>query len=127
MTANYVDELVWMAKNRGDSLSRQLADLVRQQAQEIAMLKQIIDANNLSQNIGQEIENEPVAWMTENGTIFDELPLIAGGLIPLYTHHVRELTDEEIEEVAKPYCDLQNWVVDKHEFARAILKKASEK
>ena len=38
----------------------------------------------------------------------------------------RELTDEEIEEVAKPYCDLQNWVVDKHEFARAILKKASE-
>ena len=40
---------------------------------------------------------------------------------------LRELTDEEIEEVAKPYCDLQNWVVDKHEFARAILKKASEK
>ena len=40
---------------------------------------------------------------------------------------VRELTDEEIEGVAKPYCDLQNWVVDKHEFARAILRKASEK
>jgi uncharacterized membrane protein YgcG len=40
---------------------------------------------------------------------------------------LRELTDEEIEEAAKPYCDLQNWVVDKHEFARAILKKASEK
>ena len=40
---------------------------------------------------------------------------------------LRELTDEEIEEVAKPYCDLQNWVVDKHEFARAILRKASGK
>ena len=40
---------------------------------------------------------------------------------------LRELSDEEIEEVAKPYCDLQNWVVDKHEFARAILKKAIEK
>jgi len=53
MTANYVDELVWMAKNKGDSLSRQLADLVRQQAQEIAMLKQIIDANNLQSDIGQ--------------------------------------------------------------------------
>ena len=38
-----------------------------------------------------------------------------------------ELTDEEIEKVAKPYCDLQNWVVDKHEFARAILRKASKK
>ena len=53
MTANYVDELVWMAKNKDDSLSRQLADLVRQQAQEIAMLKQIIDANNLQSDIGQ--------------------------------------------------------------------------
>jgi len=39
----------------------------------------------------------------------------------------KALTDEEIEEVARPYCDLQNWVVDKHEFARAILKKASER
>jgi len=39
----------------------------------------------------------------------------------------KTLTDEEIEEVAKPYCDLQNWVVDKHEFARAILRKAQEK
>ena len=39
----------------------------------------------------------------------------------------KALTDEEIEEVARPYCDLQNWVVDKHEFARAILRKASEK
>lgn len=39
----------------------------------------------------------------------------------------KTLTDEEIEEVAKPYCDLQNWVVDKHEFARAILRKAQDK
>jgi len=30
--------------------------------------------------------SEPVAWMTENGTIFDELPPISSGLIPLYTH-----------------------------------------
>jgi hypothetical protein len=58
MSANYADELVWMAKNRGDSLSRQLADLVRQQAQEIAMLKQIIDANNLQSDIGQFKESE---------------------------------------------------------------------
>jgi len=42
-------------------------------------------------------------------------------------HPAKTLTDEEIEEVAKPYCDLQNWVVDKHEFARAILRKAQEK
>ena len=40
MTANELaDELVWMAKNRGDSISRQLADIVRQQQAEIEALK----------------------------------------------------------------------------------------
>ena len=39
MTANYADELVGMAKNRGDSLSRQLADLLRQQQVEMETLK----------------------------------------------------------------------------------------
>ena len=40
MTANeLVDELVWMSKNRGDSISRQLADIVRQQQAEIEALK----------------------------------------------------------------------------------------
>jgi hypothetical protein len=67
---------------------------------------------------------KPIAWMASNELLFsvvkDEIYHI-----PLYTQ--RDLTDEEIEEVAKPYCDLQNWVVDKHEFARAILRKASEK
>ena len=47
------------------------------------------------------------------------------GCIPLYTHPVKTLTDEEIQEVAQAliddcsYCALH--------FARAILKKASEK
>jgi gas vesicle protein len=81
MTA-YELELIAMAKNRGDSLSRQLADIVKKQDEQITELESL---------------------------------------------KMRELTDEEIEEVAKPYCDLQNWVVDKHEFARAIIKKASEK
>jgi hypothetical protein len=59
----------------------------------------------------------------KNGTADKEIQLWA------YQQLEKELTltDEEIEEVAKPYCDLQNWVVDKHEFARAILRKASEK
>ena len=40
MNANeLVDELVWIAKNRGDSISRQLADIVRQQQAEIEALK----------------------------------------------------------------------------------------
>ena len=41
---------------------------------------------------------------------------------PLYTHPMRELSDEEILELGNtmPYAD-------RFEFARAILKKASEK
>ena len=76
-----------------------LESFVRQQQAEIEDLK---NANRFIQNFAEEQHQRAV------------------GL------EMRELTDEEIEEVAKPYCDLQNWVVDKHEFARAILKKASE-
>ena len=49
-------------------------------------------------DISQEIENEPVAWMTENGTIFDELPLISSGLIPLYTHPMRDKSNTKESE-----------------------------
>jgi hypothetical protein len=47
--------------------------------------------------------------------------------IPLYTHPVKELTDEEIMEVATinlgHSMGLLNWMG----FARAILRKAQEK
>ena len=44
MNANELaDELVWIAKNRGDSISRQLADIVRQQQAEIEALKVIVE------------------------------------------------------------------------------------
>ena len=138
--------------NTGYSLQlRDKDETIKQQAKEIAMLKQIIDANNLQSDIGQlkkelalqklsdisqEIENEPVAWMTENGTIFDVLPLIVGGLIPLYTHPMREEID------AKRYQWLRNEFANGREtyLAEGIpsgeqldkyideqLKKASEK
>jgi uncharacterized coiled-coil protein SlyX len=38
-----VDELVWIAENRGDSISRQLADIVRQQKTEIDRLNYDLD------------------------------------------------------------------------------------
>jgi hypothetical protein len=77
--------------------------------------------------------NEPIAWMhtnskqifkTEKPNEFD-LPLFT----PLYAHPMRELTDDEIqriwyEEVTK-YQDIEDY--DIHVFAKAILKKASEK
>ena len=74
--------------------------------------------------------SEPVAWMTENGTIFDELPPISGGLIPLYTHPMHELTDEEIATIwddVRKDANLKPNMKDVQEFARAILKKASKK
>ena len=77
------------------------------------------------------MNNEPVAWMKTlpDGTVYgfgqtktnDEFD------IPLYTHPVKELTDDEI---------LDSWndewiVLGKDEkfikFARAILRKAQEK
>jgi hypothetical protein len=74
--------------------------------------------------------NEPVAWMKTlpDGTVFgfgqtktnNELD------IPLYTHPVKELTDEEIaQEWSKFYPDVfHTHLID---FARAILRKAQEK
>ena len=82
MTANeLVDELVWMSKNRGDSISRQLADIVRQQQAEIEALK------------------------------------------------LRELTDEEIySEMIKCIDEPEDGHTFRYkDFARAILKKASDK
>ena len=44
MNANELaDELIWIAKNRGDSVSRQLADIVSQQQAEIEVLKSELD------------------------------------------------------------------------------------
>jgi hypothetical protein len=91
------------------------------------------------------MNNEPVAWLIQTKTAhqftFKEptiIPLDAV-VIPLYTHPVKELTDEEIEEVIKnskvkisgleayDYCYPQNYRLDEKMFARAILRKAQEK
>ena len=103
------------------------ATMLRQQQAEIEALKQIIDANNLNQNIGQFVKptNEPVAWM-DDLSFFTEQPDDMDGVTPLYTHQyerphntvlvpcdklaemqaeietlkahpIKELTDEEIE------------------------------
>jgi hypothetical protein len=79
--------------------------------------------------------NEPAAWMIKDNLfmlndyefpclLFKNNPPI-DGFIPLYTHPA-DLTDEEIaQEWAKFYPDVfHTHLID---FARAILKKASEK
>jgi hypothetical protein len=74
------------------------------------------------------MNNQPVAWINRKGEFMPEK--VDSFDIPLYTHPVKELTDEEIQELA--LCD-EFWIsedctiFDWHKFARAILKKAQEK
>ena len=71
------------------------ASFIRQQQAEIEALKQIIDANNLNQNIGQFVKptNEPVAIVNtncENNIQWNVLkPQSYNGYF-LYTHPVKE-------------------------------------
>jgi hypothetical protein len=100
------------------------------------------------------MNNEPVAWMSQGGDVsrsadyFVEMGFT--DLIPLYTHPVKEqdtdcqyckqgcircdarkqLTDEEILIEAKYQPNLGYYLAcefDVLDFARAILRKASEK
>ena len=70
--------------------------------------------------------NEPVAWLdkrTNKCVVFINTPP-SDDWIPLYTHPAKTLTDEEINEIfSKTWLDLKDY----KDFARAILKKASEK
>lgn len=71
------------------------------------------------------MNNEPVAWMS-NGKEFYVQKNYCPDFIPLYTHPAKTLTDEEITNVYVE-CMLPYGEFDEHEFANAILKKASEK
>jgi hypothetical protein len=70
--------------------------------------------------------NKPVAWMDylEHSDVYDLN--VSGRGIPLYTHPVKELTDAEIWSISAKHGDL-SWHDHTLNFARAILKKASEK
>ena len=85
--------------------------------------------------------NKPVAWMYESKNV-DGKPYISDvslkplfGLvtrygykeIPLYTHPVKELTDEEILQVMMNVYSDTVPPIRGIEFAKAILRKAQEK
>ena len=82
------------------------------------------------------MNNEPVAWMLadKEAEHIRSIMAVQHDFVPegcveilLYTNPVKELTDEEIEEVAVinlgHSMGLLNWMG----FARAILRKAQEK
>ena len=75
------------------------------------------------------MNNEPVAWMFQGAfdistyVSFEKPnPDIYPNPTPLYTHPVKELTDEEIFET---YAEIDGRGIV--EFARAILRKAQKK
>ena len=70
------------------------------------------------------MNNKPVAWMSKKGILSYVNDM--GFTIPLYTHPVKELTDEEIMAITEPMFVLgdKKMICD---FARAILRKAQEK
>jgi hypothetical protein len=69
-----------------------------------------------------EVLYEVEEWYTAQGWKYEH--------IPLYTHPVKELTDEEIAELSDKilcYQIYDNKESGVFEFARAILRKAQEK
>ena len=82
--------------------------------------------------------NEPVAWMETykgepNNLDWDKNNLYCEGefhnVVPLYTHPLKELTDEEILNIAHQIRLIDRQTADDGHlyFARAILRKAQEK
>ena len=133
MNANELADLLeddyW--DGRANKVMLEGAKMLRQQQAEIEALKQIIDANNLNQNIGQFVKptNKPVAIVNtncENNIQWNVLkPQEYNGYF-LYTHP-KELTDEEIWEIVSlKWWDWED-SFDVTGFARAILRKAQEK
>ena len=81
--------------------------------------------------------NKPHIWIDDLGTWFTDTDYqnldesLQDGLIPLYTHPVKELTDEEIIDIYRQIGGNKEWAIggmnDAIPFAKAILRKAQEK
>ena len=76
------------------------------------------------------MNNEPVIWINdENGIAFGKTPPkdFIHSWKPLYTHPVKELTDEEIDNISDEIPHYIDTYMGRRMFARAILIKAQEK
>ena len=77
------------------------------------------------------MNNEPVAYVNSMCNDYIDWkadPMSIDGQ-PLYTHPVKELTDEEIEELQIQHTEKGHFAdtLNVKNFARAILRKAQEK
>ena len=116
----------------------EIATMLRQQQAEIKALKLQLHTTLTNRDLRTydgktEMNNEPVAWMVidvDNGKSLQfEENKFSEVNIPLYTHPVKEqLTDEEIfKEMEFLPSSIAITNEDLVLFARAILRKASEK
>ena len=80
--------------------------------------------------------NKPVAWMLADkeaehirSIMAVQHDFVPEGCveIPLYTHPVKELTDEEIDNISDEIPHYIDTYMGRRMFARAILRKAQEK
>ena len=133
MNANELAEIIQHLENARYIGASKAAEMLRQQQAEIEALKagkiRAYD-NGVEDGRKPDTNNEPVAWMDylEHSDVYDLN--VSGRGISLYTHPVKELTDEEIantwDDVRKD-ATLKSNMKDIQNFARAILRKASEK
>ena len=68
--------------------------------------------------------NKPVAWMDEDeNVVFEKCKVYP---IPLYTHPVKELTDEEIKEVIRKHWNKEYGNRNMFTLCKAVLKEANK-
>ena len=104
-----------------------VATMLRQQQAEIEALKMDIHSLTYGERLTKYF-NEPVAWTDGKGNYFDKNSFFpVDDLIPLYTHPVKELTDEEINDIWLDVFSNNSTAERQLIFARAILRKAQEK
>ena len=141
--ANKMEQLAGHFHNEAINMLRQQADRIAELEKGLELVKDAYcvrdsECRQLKGRIAElEKKSKPVAWMMKyrNKKIslsFEKFQLEDDNTnyfnIPLYTTpQIKELSDEEIIEIGNAVTNLidsnEGWI----EFARAILKKASEK
>jgi len=126
MNANELAEIIQHLENAKYVGASKAATMLRQQHAEIEALKMDIHSLTYGERLAKHF-NKPVAWIDKN----TGKPRMEGFIqtdydIPLYTHLAKTLTDEEIDYCWSHSHGNTPWMKQKA-FARAILRKASEK
>ena len=129
------DEFDWMTEEKIVQWCNDVVNMLRQQADRIAELEKcLFQMQNACIDLTKQ-NSEPVAWIDPKELQDPELTSTAVSKnkmypqdIPLYTTP-RELSDEEIEKLQAEHTEKGHFAdtLNVKDFARAILKKASEK